>query len=1505
MGAISAKVNPMPASSKENVGPVIIRFPSRLSSDAFEILLKNFYRPSLRDSEIHFDLTEVVWSDIACLSLAAVWLSTLVSEGKIVSMTYPEGREVCKFLDTYAFTSLVRSLGIVIDSAVRKERRAVPGDLPNARLFPLTFFSEESFVKLMNDLSDGGRLRLVFGDLVDAEVVGSGAIRDVVVYELVSNIFDHAQGVLGHMIMTKASAPVIRSRRSGSGDTQSLRDAEVRYLSKLDGGIYITIVIGDRGPGIKATLAHEYSKYLTRSLELAGTEKGFSECDVLNYSFQYSATRRTKEERLRRISEALKSNLDISPATGLHGLQQIVKYFGGYLQLRSGKSIICYDYLGRDGDAPVFVSDDIEGYRILAPLGGVQFKVYLPVALSARWRSRRYAALREAGVGSSNNLSSYYVSLKLIEVGLKSEPEILVAVQDKVLDLRRRRRTDSWIMLVDLEGSRGLSTKAAHYLLHLLLDGQQDGEVTLVYGAQKPLVISLWGEGRKQSLGALGKALVVVDEAWSVFFMGRYGLQNASHVTSDSSEFVQRWNRLSLPWSKAADSDLESDVRTATVLSAREGAKAILANMILSSENEVYDSSTHVRLPSGAYCEGFFDLTRMYGHEMFSHYLGKWIKIWAIELEATAVVCIGSSLGDILNTESFPVRIISLPFRRRPLPELRSQLGLLSKDRVILLTDVLGTGTTVRLALEAMKGVHLVEVFAVVDASQASLEGGASPLRDAAVRRAVLYFSSLPEQWDISTLREIDPGSRRLVYPRREEVEPLWKSISFPLQEGSSRVFRQNRLFSDLASHMEVVSRGHYLSDNRHITFLFNIASFARFHSEEIAEVIRDDVETVFASREVEPNVSVVFYASYNPGMEEIARRVALEFSGAIVSAVSREDLGMVGSSETSRRSGGAAIVVDDAFESGETTFLLVDMVEAAGFDLILVYPLIRRGGDGPARRLQRIRRYGDASLHIQFLAEATIPTYSEQTCPVCENLREWARVDAVLGACRAAHILSKTQMEFLIPKSVAAISNEQLMLPLPEGDTDASLLGELRWRLEVARMFSAERDFFLGLFDAEPREGHAGIACLRLLCHERFIENLGSKEALSYFSESLRKSISKYILKMLRSSARFSASDVDCALCVLLLLEPDSFMGRWAKLALDYLGGQSDELAWLMSLLLRKRSQVPSIQLILHSLGTLDKRCDDSDEKRDMIDAALRYWRNEQDELNRMRADRVAVYRDLIGGRLHEVSHLKEELVGRTRDRPIDLDAIVRSWSTMEQEMRERIFPLIRQFGRNEMGDPIRTKFYGAFDALRFQLEEGRSIIDELSRGREMEGELICLLADNLESIATRAEALIFGESGLRSILNGYRQDVHGLIHAVMQQRQDDLRARGIRIRSNLPEESCFVYGESVPLRQVLHIAIDNIIEHSRAERLLVDVRINADAGRVYLGLYDDGKGFRGPVRSGEGFKRAQLILSAYSGTIRARWRDDDIPVLVKSAGYSSGAMLNLVYLPVRRKAL
>ncbi len=246
---------------QRRIGLRTIVFPERVVSGVFEDLLNESYKNTFlgRVVEVTFDFSIVKWCEVFELGLIALWMLELLEAGKALTFVPPLDKAVYQFLTVYRFDSFLIEHNIqkVNDPAYK----AAPAttELLRAPFFPLTFFNESTFQKLLEDLSFGNRLEIVLSDISETEIVKSGAIRDVVLKELGDNAIIHGDVRFAYLIMTKLG-PTSEAKAIDWARNMVDRASPIErpFFERLGGNPFINLVIGDKGVGIRETLRNAY-----------------------------------------------------------------------------------------------------------------------------------------------------------------------------------------------------------------------------------------------------------------------------------------------------------------------------------------------------------------------------------------------------------------------------------------------------------------------------------------------------------------------------------------------------------------------------------------------------------------------------------------------------------------------------------------------------------------------------------------------------------------------------------------------------------------------------------------------------------------------------------------------------------------------------------------------------------------------------------------------------------------------------------------------------------------------------------------------------------------------------------------------------------------------------------------------------------------------------------------------------------------------------------------------
>lgn len=1408
----------------------------------------------MASAELLFDFSASEWIDLFALAILALWIAELNESGeRKIGVAYPRDVVVASFLDSYGFTEFLDSKGIPcdrIDDSVLQPTTRSPEPRP---FFPLTFFDHRSFQEILSQLSRPERIAVLLSDIAHSELVSSGAVRDVLLGELGDNALRHANGRFGLLSMSKLS--VSANYRRGKAPKAPIERAESDFLVKLRGDEYVVMVLADKGPGIVSRLGAQFR--LDRSL----TSDSQPACDILKYAFEYHSSSRSQTERLGSLASLIRQEnpKTLQPPSGLYRLLETVRYFRGFLYVRSSDAILAYDFSQKESHDPVLESCRTGGIRRLARFGGTQFKVILP---ASRERTSR-AVLGFAPYDSRKLQADIIVEGASVaalsptaDLDHSAEAAALMQLRHVVNEARARRLRQPFVNVIDCTCLSNYSEKARHYAVYDTLLGVQPNEICVFINVEHIHINALLLPTRREFLPRLA-FLVAVD--------GSVHLVNSEGDVTDASEKL----------SSGADAAtrllllLQSVMRAPGVLPpaivadfigrvTEEYASALQAQMsrLLMSPGGVFDPDIQVHLPSEAYCRGFFDLSRLEAGGRHENILRAWVNGLMLRIRPTHIVLLGRLIRATVEAHVDGGTIVPVAPGLASLAQSPALLAVPADARVLVATDVVGSGRTVGRAREFLRHVEHLTVAAIVDASVSVVAN------EALVRHPLQYWDERPDDWDYNDIARVHRDSGRVERPKALEV--LWRPELPPAHRKPPDRWLSGNLFLD---HIVVPSgaiiRGHFSHGDRHFTYLFNIPRLIHRYGPDIASVIQRDVGDAINRPPNVLTVTHVICAAYNPGIAELGRFVASRWPSARLVALSRPDATTLPAQSLGPAD--VVVVLDDAMESGHTMLALLDVAARLRANHVCAYITVRRGTIAQGRRIQGITRFGDMSVRIRFLAEAELPSFSAHSCPVCFEVRRWGEVKEQFARAPIIPALAQSELGRLKDRTVAVATKEQMLLSLVDGASDDSMVVGIRWQIEKSLESLERRNELFDALGVENFRGPTFFAFVVALHQERLLYRFNKEGVLDSW---LRPDVRQQLVESLRAQVErigSRPSHVEALLYCSTYVDEFFLLKTLRKLLTD------DDLppeivARVLAFIVREPAFNRRHNPILFALDSaLEKMAGLQDTRTRLLREAKRYFQRRQEGATIASKELIADYVALTGGLYHEIGHLQDNLQDALRNG--ESQEIGRAWEGLRDEIQDRILPPIQAFSeRGRMSSALQGRLRAAVEAVILQIEQSEPLVRDMFA---LDAARAKAASEGLRIVSKRLVELLFGATGVRPTVMEARQNVKRLLGVVLDRYQKAFEEAGITVQLRYAEEACIVFAEQTPLSLMLANIVENVIRHSKAQTLRVVLRAKKDQGLVLVQFYDDGQGVRQRQPFGDGLQRSMEYAEQYGGAL------------------------------------
>lgn len=1473
----------------------IIRFPERVVPKIFDDLLTETYRETLykKTAQVEFDFSRVAWCDIFELSLISLWILELASAGKQITFRFPNDKHCFQFLITYRFDVFLQSHNVNREIATSFRATAGSTELVRAPFYPLTFSAEEGLKNILSDLNYGDRLEIVLGDVKDTEVVRTGAIRDVILKELIDNMIVHGGARFAYVIMTKLGGVTDLPAYQTRSLLNNVSEIEKGFFRSLSGKPFLALVIGDKGDGISSTLKPAYI-----SDEIIGPRSATPTDDqILEYAFLYHSTRRSIKERLGEIKNVISQEaLTYPPPTGLFRLKEKVREFSGFLYVRSGTSILAYDFYNQPhSDRPLLASQMKSRTRI-ANLGGTQYKIYFPIdiprsaaiskpfpyAWSRRTSKTQYTCLFVRKFGFSEMLPSP-----------EQEASQLIGVFREIDRIAFTNKGKSSSVILDFQGERNLSAKALHYLLFGCMQRQNSNfsivatnvnidseEWQLVFDRLKP------PKGEKTPL-------LVFDEKFARHFFGATSaeidliealLSGKLEATTETDQIVERYDHL-LIHDDTVESFHSNHTMSEIIEATREATKTELSRTLLSPSEGVFSPDIKVLLPSNRYCKGFFEINKLLSDRSSRTFLRSWYVLWLIQLKPDFVISLSRHMGDFVDEaidalQTMGQSSIEHVNLRTPTSELdlvRLSLRLERGKTGIVISEVLGSGDTLNRVLEKTQHTNVIKIMPVINASEQSspflsFKGKDYPV-EALMMYPLSYHLNLPQGWLYSEIQQVDPNEHLLIQPSASLDGPLWRGITISSEVENDEVMEtyRNEFLVDCVLPTSAFLEGHFTNQEQHLTVLFNMPVLVGYFSEEIVELITNSTKSSLGSILPSREITHIMYLSRNPGMETLANLVSARFDKSVPVPVSTDEFWARFDSDSKVEEIDGVIIIDDAIVSGESIFKMYDIAEDKGAKHIFAYVIIKRGTDHLARRFEKTSEYGHAKLQARYLTDVEIPSYSPENCPVCDRLEELEYLqaevpdDGFFSAFIDGEIdkLAEVRVELMETEQIATLERALI------GNASATLT--LRWTLELAKKKLAPRkelDYLVRRHVDAPKDV---LRLFQVIFREQrgFLQEEKVREAIFY--ETFAAHIVEACRYFLGENTSLEEEEFEAVICLLMYLDEEFRVDQILDLFRRSLIVPKQFLRLLTQVLLGPLTyQSPG--RMARMFRTLLGEVTNNDAFETLLGHIVRYCTKKEDQLIAMQNDRLSWFRSLTGGLLHETGHLKDTVIGQLEQDSCGVESIIKSWT----EFHEHVFtalPLLRRFSANHLSSRLSDQLNANVLQIELHLKEAKRLAS-LFQATTTFSERSDLpdVQRQLKRQVSRLFALISGPRGTNVLLRSLETNIKTVAFTVAQQQREDLNGSKVTLVREFPEGACTVFGEYTFIIQAFQNLVENVWKNSGAQLLKIKTVIHDDEDMVDIQFLDNGKGITKPFLFGEGLKVVNRNALASCGAFDIR---------------------------------
>ena len=524
------------------------------------------------------------------------------------------------------------------------------------------------------------------------------------------NIFLHGAGRFAHIIMTNFGSDSPEKARQWKKLT--LREAsrlEEPFFEKLNGQPYLSLVISDKGDGIYETLREAYSE----DLVISDKKEKPKENDILEYAFLYHSSSRSIDERIGSIRKVISGEVkEFPPPTGLFRMKEIARLFRGFLYLRSGSSIMCYDFYTDPYRNEPITNVQVKGLGKLTDIGGTQYKIYFPVRVP---KVMSHVSLFPSASVNQPSCSPQYSYLSMKSFfnretidSLEKESTGLYAAFQAIDKFKYENRGELKGLIIDFSDAL-ISQNSLYYLLLETIQRETLDHINICINLDRSAIQQQNALSLFKNVSFI-RPITLYDKAYSpqlfcvtLIESDLYSkLLGHDTQTKEMVSFAKNNPQLFRYDSRSERYEfLHSRLRI--IQQTRKAITKELQNFILDPSSEIYHKDLKVLIPSGRYSVGYFETFKLLSNENWEFLIQTWFRYWLLELNPDFIISISGHCGrvvdkvldDLKSIGALSIKHFNLRTPIHDIDFIKLVLGIEKDKSVVIFTDVIGTANTV------------------------------------------------------------------------------------------------------------------------------------------------------------------------------------------------------------------------------------------------------------------------------------------------------------------------------------------------------------------------------------------------------------------------------------------------------------------------------------------------------------------------------------------------------------------------------------------------------------------------------------------------------------------------------------------------------------------------------------------------------------------------------------------------------------------------------------------